>query len=458
MTTPPIFPPDFLWGAATSAYQVEGAPLADGAGPSNWHRFTHAPDSRIPGRHNGDVACDHYHRWPEDLALMKALGLNAYRFSLSWSRLLPAGKGQANAAGLAFYDRLVDALLEAGLRPFVTLYHWDLPAALEEEGGWLNAAALHWFAEYAHLACKTLGDRVEDWVTLNEPWVIAHEGHVTGHHAPGHRNFSEVPRVSLHLLQAHGAGVQACRAAGAKRVGLVVNLEPKYPASDRAEDVEAATHADAYMNLQFLEPIYRGHYPDILRSGLYGQWPDFSPEDRSLIQTPTDFLGINYYTRSLTAFDPPNQPLPWRSVPVPQSLRTTMGWEVYPQGLSETLIRVHDRYGPLPLLVTENGAAFPDPADPQWDGRDPQRVAYLRSHLRAVREAMGAGVDVRGYFAWSLLDNFEWALGYSQKFGLVRVDPVTLTRSPKASAWAFSEIARTRGSALDEGFEGSFNQ
>jgi beta-glucosidase len=441
------FPKDFLWGAATSAYQIEGSPLADGAGPSNWHRFCHAATVGPLLAENGDLACDHYHRWRGDIELMRELGLQAYRFSLSWSRIFPAGKGRVNPAGLDFYSRLVDGLLAAGIRPMVTLYHWDLPAALDDEGGWLNPDVAKWFADYAHQACSVLSDRVGDWTTMNEPWVVADQGYLQGAHAPGHRDFREVPRVSHNLLRAHGLGVQACRAAGARQVGLVVNLEPKYPASERPEDLAATRRADAYMNRQYLDPVFLGRYPDELSEIFGAAWPDFPPEDFALIGQPLDFLGINYYSRGLTRHDP-SAFGHWSTVPHATNRRTDMDWEVFPQGLRDVLLSVKQRYPPVPLYITENGAAFPDPETASGGLRDPLRVDYFRSHLLALREAMAAGVDVRGYFAWSLLDNFEWAFGYSKRFGLIHVDFRSQQRTLKNSARFYAEVIRSNGAVL----------
>lgn len=443
------FPEGFLWGAATSAYQIEGSPLADGAGPSIWQRFTHSP-GRTRNGETGDVACDHYHRWPEDVALMRELGLNAYRFSISWSRILPDGTGRVNPAGLDFYSRLVDALLENGIAPSATLYHWDLPAALDDRGGWLNREVADWFAEYARTLFGALGDRVSMWATLNEPWVVSDGGYLHGALAPGHRNLFEAPIATHNLLRAHGAAVQAFRAEQRDgRIGLVVNLEPKYPASNDPADLAATQRADAYMNRQYLDPALLGHYPDELREIFGEAWPEWPAEDLELIRQPLDFLGINYYTRSVSRDDPAALPVRASGVRQPQHPCTETEWEVYPPALTTLLLGVRERYGEVPLYITENGAAFYDPPAP-LDGRidDPLRVHYYREHLKAVREAIREGVDVRGYFAWSLLDNFEWSLGYSKRFGLVHVDYATQRRTPKASARFYAEVIHTHGAAL----------
>jgi beta-glucosidase len=448
MTAPIRFPEQFRWGAATSAYQVEGSPLADGAGPSIWHRFSHTPGATLDGA-TGDRACDHYRRMRDDVALMRDLGLGAYRFSVSWARVLPEGTGRVNAAGLAFYDRLVDTLLEHGIEPFLTLYHWDLPAALDDRGGWCNRDVAGWFAEYAGVMARALDGRVRHWATLNEPWVVAHEGYLRGTHAPGHRSLYEPPLVTHNLLRAHALAVQAYRAAGRHEIGIVVNLEPKYPASDGDADRAATRRAAAYMNEQYLDPIFRGRYPPEL-ARMYGDaWPDFPEADLALVREPVDFVGVNYYSRSVTRADAADWPVGAARVRQPQHAHTTMDWEVYPQGLADTLAWVRERYGPVPLYVTENGAAFYDPPS-AVGGRvdDPLRVEYFRGHLRAVHEAIAAGADVRGYFAWSLLDNFEWGYGYAPRFGIVHVDFATQQRTPKASARFYADVIATRGGAL----------
>ena len=443
------FPAGFLWGAATSAYQVEGAPLADGAGPSIWHRFAHEP-GRIANGDTGDVACDHYHRFAADVRLMAELGLSAYRFSIAWARVLPEGTGPVNRAGLGFYDRLVDALLERGISPSVTLYHWDLPAALDDRGGWLNRDSAHWFAEYAGVAAKVLGDRVPLWATINEPWVVAVAGYLTGVHAPGHRSLREAALAAHNLLRAHGAGIQALRAMGVRQAGLVVNLEPKEPASGSPADLDATRRADAWMNRHFLDPVFLGRYPEELDE-IYGvERLEVPPEDFALIGQPLDFLGINYSTRGVTRDDPSAAPVRAATVHQDGHRYTALDWEVYPAALTGVLTWVRERYGPVPLYVTENGAAFDDPPRPAGSGvlDDPLRVEYYRDHLRAAHAALEQGVDLRGYFAWSLLDNFEWGQGYSKRFGIVHVDFATQQRTLKASARFYADVIRTHGEAL----------
>jgi beta-glucosidase len=448
MTSPTRFPEGFLWGAATSAYQIEGSPLADGAGPSIWHRFSHTPGLTANGD-TGDVACDHYRRWADDVHLMGELGLTAYRFSISWGRIMPAGTGRVNPAGLAFYERLVDALLQRDIQPAVTLYHWDLPAALDDRGGWLNPDVAGWFADYAEVVYRALDDRVPMWATLNEPWVVMDGGYLSGLLAPGHRNLFEAPLVTHNLLRAHGAAVQAYRAAGRNRIGLVVNLEPKYPASESPEDLAATRRAEAYMNRHYLDPALLGRYPEELREVFGEAWRDFPDDELRLIRQPLDWVGVNYYSRKVTRHDPLSLPVRAAGVVQPRHAHTAMDWEVYPRGLTDALVWVRDRYGDVPLYVTENGAAFYDP--PTADGpvvQDPLRVAYFREHLRAARQAIKEGVDLRGFFAWSLLDNFEWSFGYGKRFGIVHVDLETQRRTPKASARFYSEVIRSNGGGL----------
>ncbi len=445
------FPAHFLWGAATSAYQIEGSPLADGAGPSNWHRFAHTP-GRIRNGDTGDVACDHYRRWAGDIALLGELGLNAYRFSIAWPRILPAGTraGGVNDAGLTYYDRLVDALLAKGIAPNVTLYHWDFPAALDDRGGWLNPDSAGWFADYAEIVFRKLGDRVPLWATLNEPWVIVDAGFLHGVHAPGHRSAFEAVRVAHHLLLAHAAAVERFRGlVSTGKIGIVINLEPKDPASDRPDDVAAAERADAQMNRQYLDPLFLGRPAEGL-APIYGEaWVDWPAADYARIARPVDWLGINYYTRGVTRHDESAWPPRARTVPVPGAIYNTMGWEVHAASLTRVLAWVRERYGARPLYVTENGGAFYDPPRP-IDGRvdDPLRIAYLRDHIQACGEAIRQGVDLRGYFVWSLLDNFEWGEGYAQRLGIVHVDFETQARTLKQSAHFYREIARSQGAAV----------
>jgi len=442
------FPQHFLWGAATAAYQVEGSPLSDGAGPSIWHRFAHTP-GRVRNGDTGDVACDHFRRFREDIALMRELGLKAYRFSIAWSRVLPEGTGAVNAKGLDFYDRLVDELLAQGIEPMATLYHWDLPAALDDRGGWLNPEVAHWFADYSHAVFRRLDGRVKLWVTLNEPWVVSDGGYLHGTLAPGHRSPFEAPRASHNLMRAHAASVAAYRAEGHHRIGLVVNLEPKYPATASTEDVAATLRAEAYMNRQYLDAALLGRYPQELAEIFGKAWPDWKPEEVAALRVPIDFLGVNYYTRSVTRADATSWPLRASAVRQAHATHTEMSWEVFARGLQDALLWVKKRYGDVPLYVTENGAAFYDPPQAPADGvQDPLRVTYLRDHLRAVHGAIAAGCDVRGYFVWSLLDNLEWSLGFSMRFGIVHVDFESQRRTPKASARFYSKVIATNGRGL----------
>ena len=441
------FPDGFLWGAATSAYQIEGSPLADGAGANIWHRFSHTP-GMVPSGDTGDIACDHYRRWAEDVRLMKDLGLRAYRFSIAWSRILPQGTGQVNTRGLDFYDRLVDALLEHGIEPLVTLYHWDLPAALDDRGGWLNRDIGDWFAEYARVVFRKLDGRVKKWVTLNEPWVVTDGGYLFGVLAPGHRSMYEAPIATHNTLRAHALGVQAYRAEAKHEIGLVVNLEPKYAASEDPRDLEATKRADAYMNRQYLDPPLLGSYPEELREIFGDAWPEISADDLRLIAQSIDFLGINYYTRSVTRYDPAVLPVRASRVRQHRHVHTELDWEVWPQALTDVLLWVTKRYSRIPIYVTENGSAFYDPPSSEDLADDPLRIAYLRSHLRAVHTAIGQGADVRGYFVWSLLDNFEWSQGFSKRFGIVHVDYATQRRTVKGSGRVYSEIIRTNGGCL----------
>jgi beta-glucosidase len=443
-----LFPADFLWGAATSAYQIEGSPLADGAGASIWHRFSHTPGC-VARADNGDTACDHYRRFAEDISLMRELGLTAYRFSVSWSRVLPQGRGAVNPRGLDFYDRLVDGLLEAGIEPVPTLYHWDLPAALDDLGGWLNPEIADWFSDYADVLFRALDDRVMMWTTLNEPWVVADGGYLHGKLAPGHRSIFEPPIASHHLLRAHARAVEAYRATGRHRIGLVVNLEPKYSASRSAEDLDATRRADAYMNRQYLDPVFLGKYPEELAEIFGDARPAFPSSETEAIRQPIDFLGVNYYTRSVTRADPRSYPVRACRLPQRRSTHTQTGWEVYPDGLADILLWVTERYGKIPLYVTENGAAFYDPPRPAGAVKDPLRVSYLKDHLRAASRAREQGADLRGYFVWSLLDNFEWSHGYSKRFGIIHVDFETQRRTVKSSGRFYAEVIRTRGGVLD---------
>jgi beta-glucosidase len=434
------FPRDFLWGAATAAYQIEGSPLADGAGASIWHRFSHTPGRTVNGD-TGDVACDHYRRYAEDVAIMRGLGLKSYRFSISWSRILPEGTGRVNERGLDFYRRLVDELRKNGIRPMATLYHWDLPAALDDRGGWLNRDIADWFAEYANVAFRALDDGVDLWATLNEPWVVTDGGYLHGALAPGHRNLFEAPIASHNLLRAHGRAVEAYRATGKHAIGIVVNLEPKDPASDSEEDRAALQRADAYMNRYYLDPVLRASYPEELPEMFGEAWPRFHSSDLDAIAQPVDFVGINYYKRGVTKYDPNTIVERATRVRVPNAIYTETDWEVHAPSLTKILIWFRDRYGKMPIYITENGAAFYDPPV-ALNGvvDDPLRVHYLREHIAALASAMESGVEVRGYYVWSLLDNLEWSLGYTKRFGIVHVDFATQKRTVKKSGEFYRDV------------------
>lgn len=443
------FPADFLWGAATSAYQIEGSPVADGAGESIWHRFSHAPGKIFADQH-GDVACDHYRRFVDDVHLMRDLGIRAYRFSISWSRVLPGGIGQPNQAGIDFYQRLVDTLLECDIQPMATLYHWDLPQAIEDRGGWAHADSAKWFTEYAALMYRALDDRITLWATLNEPWVVVNEGYVEGRHAPGRRDRAEAAAVSKNLLLAHAAAVQTYREIGKHSIGLVVNLVPIQSATDAVADQEAANRLDAYLNRQFLDPAMLGEIPEELVEMFGPDWPNWTDDELRQVQQPIDFVGVNYYLRLVVCDDPAAGPPRARIVDRPELPHTATNWEIYAPGLLETLHWIKDRYGNPPVYITENGAAFEDVLLPNRGVNDCQRVEYLVEHLKAARQATDAGIDLRGYFLWSLLDNFEWQSGYSTRFGIVYVDFANQQRIPKTSAHFYSNVIRTNGAALDE--------
>jgi len=432
-------PQDFVWGVATASYQIEGAVGEDGRAPSIWDTFSHTP-GKIAQGDTGDVACDHYHRWPEDLALARELGVDAYRFSIAWPRVVPQADGRVNEAGLAFYDRLTDALLKAGLTPFPTLYHWDLPQAQQDRGGWPARETAERFAEYAAVVAKRLGDRVTHWSTLNEPLCSAWIGHLDGHMAPGLKDLTAAIRASYHLHLGHGLAVQALRAAIPNaRIGIVNNLSPIVPASDSESDRAAALRADGHINRWWLDPIHgRGYPADMVR--VYGVDLPIRGGDLETIAAPLDWLGLNYYFRQIVA-DDPSAPAPFfRQVPGPNDARTAMGWEVHAPGIAELLLRLTREYGARKIYVTENGSAYEDTVGADGAVHDPGRIAYLEQHLAACARAVAEGAPLAGYFAWSLLDNFEWAYGYEKRFGLVRVDYATQQRTIKSSGRRYAEL------------------
>lgn len=441
------FPEGFLWGSATSSFQVEGASERDGRGASIWDTFCATPNKVLNGD-TGQRACEHYTRYREDIALMKALNLQAYRFSIAWPRVLPQGRGTINAKGLAFYDRLTDSLLEAGIKPLATLYHWDLPQTLQDEGGWANRETLHAFCEYSDLMTRTLGDRIHHWATLNEPWVVAFLGNFTGEHAPGNTSLRLALQVSHNLLVGHGMALDVIRAntPNGTQAGIVLNLNWMDAASDSEADHAAAERHNGFVSRWFLDPLYTGAYPeDMLR--LYGaDAPRIKNDDMPYLTRPMDFLGINYYTRALNADAPISvqNPIGIRFVKS-QNAYTAMDWEVYPQGLENLLVWVHENYSPPAIYITENGCAYDDVVQ---DGKvhDPQRLDYIQSHFAAAERAIEQGVPLRGYFVWSLLDNFEWAWGYKRRFGIVHVDFETQVRTPKDSALWFRDFIRQQTS------------
>ncbi|HEX6762056.1 MAG TPA: GH1 family beta-glucosidase [Gaiellaceae bacterium] len=431
-------PRDFVWGAATASFQIEGAASEDGRGESVWDRFCATP-GKVRNGDDGSVACDFYHRYRDDIGLMRELGLDAFRFSIAWPRVLPAGRGAVNQAGLDFYDRLVDELLGSGITPFVTLFHWDTPQPIEDAGGWPSRATVDAFSEYVEAVASRLGDRVRHWITHNEPWVVSWVGYAWGHHAPGRTSDPDALATAHHLLLSHGRAVDILRRLSpGSEVGITLNLDHPYPATDDEGDAAAARWVDGLHNRWFLDPIFHGRYPDDLAE----EWGPILPEvhdgDLETIAAPIDFLGINNYTSPLVAADDDGG----RSQIVRRQgvEHTDMGWEVVPDGLHDLLVRVHRDYAPKAIYVTENGAAFPDVRDHQGNVDDPERQAYFEGYIDAAARAVGAGVPLRGYFAWSLLDNFEWAWGYWKRFGLVYIDYPTLERVPKGSFYWYRDL------------------
>ncbi len=432
------FPKDFVWGVATSSFQIEGASTADGKGESIWDRFCRQPGA-IADASNGDIACDHYNRLEEDLDLIASLGVNAYRFSVAWPRVQPLGSGAWNAKGLGFYERLVDGLLQRGIRPYLTLNHWDLPQALQDHGGWEARDTVHRFVDYARHVNTALGDRCAAITTHNEPWVVAVLGNEQGVFAPGIKNRAKMLQVSHHLLLSHGLAMQAMRADGARsQIGIVLNLAPQMPATAMPADVAAAQMVDARNRLWYTDPLFKGTYPQAVLDEVGADAPKVEPGDMAAIQTPMDYLGINYYSRGVVSADGSEWKAKERGLPVSE-----MGWEIYPEGLTDLLCLLHNDYPNLPPMhVTENGGAFPDTA--MVDGRvnDADRLDYLQTHIAAVADAMDRGVKMGGYMVWSLMDNFEWSSGYLKRFGIVHIDYETQKRTPKASALWYRDFLR----------------
>ncbi|PND36598.1 beta-glucosidase [Paucibacter aquatile] len=434
------FPSDFRWGCSTSSYQIEGAAQEDGRGESIWDRFCSEP-GRIRDGSSGAVACDHYHRWPEDLDMAKQLGVNAYRFSIAWPRLLPQGRGAVNEKGLDFYSRLVDGMLERGLQPWATLYHWDLPQALQEQGGWANRATVDAFLEYTELVTRRLGDRVKHWITHNEPYCTAFLGNFEGNHAPGLKDHKTALLVCHHLLLSHGRAVPLIkRLVPDANVGITLSLHPISPASDSVEDAAAAIRHDGLRNRWFLDPLHGRGYPEDVLALLGSDAPQLLSNDLREIATPTDFLGVNYYFPERIENAPGVAPIATRVVETHGVERTAFGWEVDPEGMVTLLTRIQRDYAPNCVYLTENGSTFEDELLPDGRVEDVQRRSYLQRHLAAAQRAMAAGVPLKGYFAWSLLDNFEWAEGYLRRFGLAYVDFETQQRTLKASGQWYAQF------------------
>jgi beta-glucosidase len=428
---------NFVWGTAVSAYQVEGATELDGRGESIWDRFSATP-GKIRNGDSGRIACDSYHRYGEDVRLMRELGLNGFRFSIGWPRILPDGRGRVNEAGLDHYDRFVDELLANGIEPFVTLYHWDLPQAVEDRGGWPVRETADAFAEYVEVVAARLGDRVTNWITQCEPWVIAWLGYGIGEHAPGRTVEADALAAAHHVLLSHGRAAEVLRRVSSRaQVGITIDQVAFHPASDSPEDLAAVAKAAAFRNGWILDPVLKGEYPELLLERFAPAEPPVEEGDLEAIATPLDFLGINYYTRAIIRADATTgEPV---TIERDEAERTGMGWEVYPDGLFELLTSLDDAYDLPPLYVTENGAAFPD-ARSNGTVHDPERISYVERHVDAIRRAVDHGVPVHGYFLWSLLDNFEWTHGYSQRFGIVYVDYETLERVPKASYFWYRDL------------------
>jgi beta-glucosidase len=437
------FPEAFLWGVASSAYQVEGAWNTDGKGESIWDRFSHTPGN-VKNGETGDVACDHYHRYTEDVALMKELGVQAYRFSVSWPRVIPEGKGDVNRAGLNFYRNLADRLLESGIEPWACLHHYDLPQALQDQGGWANRNIIQYFADYADLMAHELGDTIKRWLIINEPRCIAWFGHLTGKHAPGAKNLELSLKVSHNLQLAQGKAIQTLRNISQNfQIGTIVDLAPVHPISDDKKDRKAANNLDEFHNRWYIDPILTGSYPPLAEK--VGLKPD--KDDMNLIKQPLDFLGVNYYTRLLAAYDP-SDPVTRAKIVQKNTPTTERGWEIYPNGLYEVLMRLRKDYDNPTLYITENGVAFEDTMIRGDRIQDDDRVAFLRDHLISAYRAVKDGIRLKGYFAWTIIDNFEWAEGYSKRFGLVHTDYQTLKRTPKKSFYWYKQVIADNGFAF----------
>jgi beta-glucosidase len=438
------FPESFLWGVATSAYQIEGAHDEDGKGPSIWDRFTRW-EAHILNGDNGDVACDHYHRYREDVALLRTLGIPAYSLTLAWTRILPEGRWPVNRKGLSFYSRLVDELLEAEIQPVCTLFHWDLPQALEDAGGWPSRETADYFAEYARVVFDHLGDRVRVWATHNEPWVCAFLGYAHGVHAPGRCDYTLAYQAAHHLLLSHGKAVQVFRQGGySGKIGLILNLNGLVPATDREEDAAATRRVHDETHAMFLDPVFKGTYPQTLFDYIGPHQPRVHADDLAIIHQPIDFFGLNYYNTDLVSFDLFGGLNKARLTPLSSSGwgRTEMGWGIHPAGLANEVLYLKENYGNPYLYVTENGCATPDVPDDAGFVNDGERIRFLQAHLQALHQSIRDGANVHGYFVWTIFDNFEWERGYSRRFGLVHVNRSTQRRTPKQSAHWYRDVIR----------------
>jgi beta-glucosidase len=446
------FPKGFLWGTASASYQIEGGWNEDGKGESIWDRFSHTP-RRIKNGDNGDVACDFYHRYKDDIALMKELGFNAARISLSWPRIIPAGQGEINPKGIDFYNRVIDELLKHNIQPFVTLYHWDLPQALEEIGGWPNRELAKHFADYAAVCASSFGDRVKHWMVFNEPWIFTVLGYLIGQHAPGRYDRKEAMKATHVVNLAQGLGVRALRAnTRPEMVGTAFSMQPVFPKNDTEEDRKAAERFHRFNNVWFLEPVMHGRYPDIFLQGTHQEWLAPQPGDFETMKAPLDFIGINLYTRITITHDPDEPGMGVRpSYPGEENELTEFGWEIYPKALSQMIMRISRDYPGMPIYVTENGCSFGDAPGPDGKVHDERRIRFLRKYIAEMGRAIQQGADVRGYFEWTFTDNFEWAEGFAQRFGIVYCDFITQKRTVKDSGYWYSRLARSNALDFDPG-------
>lgn len=440
------FPKDFIWGSATSSYQIEGAFDQDGKGESIWDRFCHTPGTIINGD-TGDVACDHYHRYKEDIALMKEIGLQSYRYSISWPRIFPEGKGQYNEKGLDFYKRLTYELLENDIKPSITLYHWDLPQKLQDIGGWANRDVTDYFVDYVGLLFEKLGDIVPFWVTQNEPWIVAFLGNMRGVHAPGIKNLKTTLEVFHNLLLSHGKAVGAYRQLNLPgKIGIAPNFATKYPASDKIEDIKACELADGVLNKWFIHPVFKGEYPQDIVKFYSDRGVEFNylPEDMKIIGAAIDFLAINYYSSEFVKHHPVDGFVDINNE-LSQFERTEMDWIIYPKGLYDLLLRLDNDCNKIDIIISENGAAFDDKIDENGNINDVKRMEYIKEHLIHAHKAIEKGVNLKGYYLWSLLDNFEWSYGYSKRFGIIHVDHKSQKRTIKNSGYLYKDIIKNNG-------------